>query len=117
MTLQFSEEDLLRELGAAAVDKGELLWIDDRVRQVQVVAGGTLRAQLVGNPADKMLLLHLAEAWRRLAERFDTADRVHLPPTPRIGSSALRVSSNSTLVSVSELLESVESFVFSGTAM
>ena len=42
MTLQFSEEDLLRELGAATVDKGELLWIDDRVRQVQVVAGGTL---------------------------------------------------------------------------
>ena len=42
MTLQFSEEDLLRELGAATVDKGELLWIDDRVRQVQVAAGGTL---------------------------------------------------------------------------
>jgi len=30
MTLQFSEEDLLRELGAATVGKGELLWIDDR---------------------------------------------------------------------------------------
>ena len=42
MTLQFSEEDLLRELGAATVDKGELLWIDNRVRQVQAVAGGTL---------------------------------------------------------------------------
>jgi hypothetical protein len=42
MTLQFSEEDLLRELGAATVGKGELLWIDDRVRQVQVAAGGTL---------------------------------------------------------------------------
>jgi uncharacterized Zn finger protein len=38
MTVQFSEEDL----GAATVDKGELLWIDDRVRQVQVAAGGTL---------------------------------------------------------------------------
>src|SRR6516225_360113 len=42
MTLQFSEEDLLRELGAATVGKGELLWIDDRVRQVQVAAGGSL---------------------------------------------------------------------------
>ena len=41
MTLQFSEEDLLRELGAATVDKGELLWLDDRVRQVEVAAGGT----------------------------------------------------------------------------
>jgi len=41
MTLQFSEDDLLRELGAATVDKGELLWLDDRVRQVEVTAGGT----------------------------------------------------------------------------
>ena len=36
MTVQFSEDDLLRELGAASVDKGELLWLDDRVRQVEV---------------------------------------------------------------------------------
>ena len=41
MTLQFSEDDLLRELGAATVDKGELLLLDDRVRQVEVTAGGT----------------------------------------------------------------------------
>jgi hypothetical protein len=41
MSLQFSEDDLLRELGAASVDKGELLWLDDRVRQVEVTAGGT----------------------------------------------------------------------------
>jgi hypothetical protein len=39
-------------------------------------------AQTVANPADKMLLLHLADAWRRLAERFETgfADRDQLPP-------------------------------------
>jgi len=41
MSLQFSEDDVLRELGAASVDKGELLWLDDRVRQVEVTAGGT----------------------------------------------------------------------------
>jgi hypothetical protein len=41
ITLQFSEDDLLRELSAATVDKGELLWLDDRVRQVEVTAGGT----------------------------------------------------------------------------
>jgi hypothetical protein len=29
-------------------------------------------AQLVANPADKMLLLHLADAWRRLAERIES---------------------------------------------
>ena len=42
-------------------------------------------AQLVANPADKMLLLHLADAWRRLAERaeFQPADRDdRLPSTP-----------------------------------
>src|SRR5271170_5188803 len=41
MTLQFSEDDLLRVLGAATIDKGEFLWLDDRVRQVEVAAGGT----------------------------------------------------------------------------
>jgi hypothetical protein len=46
MTLQFSEDDLLRELGVATVDKGELLWLDDRVRQVEVTAGG---ARISGN--------------------------------------------------------------------
>jgi hypothetical protein len=29
-------------------------------------------ARLVANPADKMLLLHLADAWRRLAERTES---------------------------------------------
>jgi hypothetical protein len=40
-------------------------------------------AQVVANPADKMLLLHLADAWRRLAERFESgiADRDHLTPS------------------------------------
>jgi hypothetical protein len=39
-------------------------------------------AQLVTNPADKMLLLHLADAWRRLAERaeFQSADQDDRPP-------------------------------------
>jgi hypothetical protein len=36
-------------------------------------------AQVAANPAGKMLLLHLADAWRRLAERIET-DRDHLPP-------------------------------------
>ena len=51
MTLQFSEDDLLRELGAATVDKGELLWLDDRVRQVEVTAGGTrISGNVFGSP-------------------------------------------------------------------
>ena len=41
MTVQFSLDDLLRVLGAATVDKGEFLWLDDRVRQVEVAADGT----------------------------------------------------------------------------
>ncbi len=40
MTLQFSEDDLLHEFGAKTVEKGEFLWLDDRVRQVEVSAGG-----------------------------------------------------------------------------
>jgi hypothetical protein len=34
-------------------------------------------AQSAANPADKMVLLHLADAWRRLAERIESepADR------------------------------------------
>ena len=41
MTLQFSVDDLLRVLGAATVEKGEFLWLGDRVRQVEVATGGT----------------------------------------------------------------------------
>jgi hypothetical protein len=39
-------------------------------------------AQLVTNRSDKMLLLHLADAWRRLAERaaFQPADQDDCPP-------------------------------------
>ena len=50
MTLQFSVDDLLRVLGAATVDKGEFLWLDDRVRQVEVAAGGTrISGNVVGS--------------------------------------------------------------------
>ena len=45
-------------------------------------------AQLVTNRSDKMLLLHLADAWRRLAERaeFQAAEQDDLPPRSRLTS-------------------------------
>ena len=49
MTLQFSVDDLLRVLGTSTVAKGEFLWLDDRVRQVEVTAGG---ARISGNVFD-----------------------------------------------------------------
>ena len=69
MTVQFSLDDLLRVLGAATVDKGEFLWLDDRVRQVEVAADGTrISGNVFGWPDDHACLERPSRYHQRLLQ-------------------------------------------------